>query len=584
MRSVSVRLADLQKVTIPIGFVGENEFTRVIIDCKTIFTEHPNAVVGMVVAPPMGDPYPAVVTRDGDFVIWDVTASDLIYHGRGEFQLSFTVDEMIGKTYKARINVLESILPSGEIPEPLENFLEEASEALTAIPQTIDDALQDAKDSGEFDGFSPIATVTKEGKVATITITDKNGTTSKEIKDGEDGQPGQPGSAGFSPSASVSKSGKIATITITDKNGTTTAQVSDGEDGTDVIDDTTTSLDKTWSSNKIDDKVETLKNALQGKYTKPDTGIPSTDLSSGVQTSLGLADSAYQKPSGGIPASDLASGVIPSVPVTDVQIDDTTIVGTGGVASIPYGSTTQAGVFKIAGGTYGIGLIAGQILYLASATDADIKTATNGYRPITPASQHKSVFYALAKCAGDTTQASSSNPVGTFTNDAKKAIRKMLGIPNQTWELIGEYTVTENTAQFDITTDSNGQPFALSRMVARCWLEPATTSANDYVASRILIKKVDGNDLYVNAPTLRYQTGGAKTFMEYETELFTEFLSTYGTMSSADGNSGSVYNSSSYDSLKIKYIRGFRLAQNSGTATLIPKDTVIKIYGVRIDE
>jgi hypothetical protein len=77
------------------------------------------------------------------------------------------------------------------------------------------------------DGYSPTATVTKSGKVATITITDKNGTTSKSVSDGEDGQDG------YSPTATVTKSGKIATITITDKNGTTTKTVSDGEDGQD---------------------------------------------------------------------------------------------------------------------------------------------------------------------------------------------------------------------------------------------------------------------------------------------------------------------------------------------------------------
>lgn len=40
-------------------------------------------------------------------------------------------------------------------------------------------------------------------------------------------------------------------------------------------------------------------------YQKPSTGIPKSDLASGVQTSLGLADSAYQKPNDGIPNSDL---------------------------------------------------------------------------------------------------------------------------------------------------------------------------------------------------------------------------------------------------------------------------------------
>ena len=78
-------------------------------------------------------------------------------------------------------------------------------------------------------GFSPIANVTKSGDTATITITDKTGTTTAQVKDGTNGQPGEDG---YSPSASVSKSGNTATISITDKNGTTTAQISDGTPGT----------------------------------------------------------------------------------------------------------------------------------------------------------------------------------------------------------------------------------------------------------------------------------------------------------------------------------------------------------------
>lgn len=46
---------------------------------------------------------------------------------------------------------------------------------------------------------------------------------------GEQGVPGTPGQDGFSPIATVTKSGTVATITITDVNGTTTATVSDGE-------------------------------------------------------------------------------------------------------------------------------------------------------------------------------------------------------------------------------------------------------------------------------------------------------------------------------------------------------------------
>ena len=98
------------------------------------------------------------------------------------------------------------------------------------------------------DGFSPTATVSKSGNVATISITDKSGTTSAQVVDGakgdkgdkgdpgigikgdkgDPGADGQDGADGFSPVASVSKSGNTTTISITDKNGTTSAQVFDG--------------------------------------------------------------------------------------------------------------------------------------------------------------------------------------------------------------------------------------------------------------------------------------------------------------------------------------------------------------------
>lgn len=72
------------------------------------------------------------------------------------------------------------------------------------------------------DGFSPIANVSKSGSVATISITDKNGTTTASVSDGTNGRDG---TDGYSPSASVSQSGDTTTISITDKNGTTTANI-----------------------------------------------------------------------------------------------------------------------------------------------------------------------------------------------------------------------------------------------------------------------------------------------------------------------------------------------------------------------
>ncbi|MCM1162376.1 MAG: hypothetical protein NC412_14310 [Roseburia sp.] len=53
------------------------------------------------------------------------------------------------------------------------------------------------------------------------------------VTDGKDGKDGINGEDGFSPVATVTKEGNTATITITDKNGTTTASISDGMNGSD---------------------------------------------------------------------------------------------------------------------------------------------------------------------------------------------------------------------------------------------------------------------------------------------------------------------------------------------------------------
>lgn len=67
----------------------------------------------------------------------------------------------------------------------------------------------------------------------------KDGATGEKGEPGEKGDPGENGETGangadgYSPTASVSKSGTVTTITITDKNGTTTEEILDGKKGAD---------------------------------------------------------------------------------------------------------------------------------------------------------------------------------------------------------------------------------------------------------------------------------------------------------------------------------------------------------------
>ena len=117
------------------------------------------------------------------------------------------------------------------------------------------------------------------------------------------------------------------------------------------------------------------------------------------------------------------------IPVEDVQINGTSVVNNG-VANIPVASASTPGVVRTQH-SYGTNMETGTgVIYVVCAEDSHIKQATQQWRPIVPANQHKATFYGLAKAAGDTTQSQSNNAVGTYTDDAKSAIQSMLGVPS----------------------------------------------------------------------------------------------------------------------------------------------------------
>ena len=285
--------------------------------------------------------------------------------------------DIVTATWKDGTTFTPSVSPEGVISWTNDGGL--------ANPESVDIKGQQG-DPGT-PGFSPTATVTKSGNTATISITDANGTTTASVTDGENGTPGVDGTTftpsvseqgviswtnngglpnpqsvnikgpkgddGISPVATVTKSGDTVTITVMDKDGTTTATISDGQDGNDYV---LTAQDK--------------------------------------QDIAGMVDA----------------------PVQDVQIGSTSILSNG-VAKIKIKSSTPL-IFSQANG-----------LSVETPGNADIKAGTTWQKALTPELQHASVFYGLAKAAGDSTQSSSSNSVGTYTEDAKSKISDMLNAP-----------------------------------------------------------------------------------------------------------------------------------------------------------
>lgn len=270
--------------------------------------------------------------------------------------------------------------------------------------------------------------------------------------------------------------------------------------------------------------------------------------------------------------------------VSDVQVNGTSVV-VDGVANVPAGGDTYGVVKFNTNGNHGIKVsgTTGNLL-IAQATSENIKAATESYRPVAPQHQHESAFYGLAKAAGSD-EKDSILPVGQYTDAAKKAIRQMLGIPNFEWELIADVTVPENTTQFDITTDLSGQPFALRKMMVMAWLEaaPDTGWTSRYVSAYNLITYVNGNTTSIGATTKSYLTNGVATYFEYVSEICGPVSRTSGKASSAPTSTGGdEWVSNLPGSIDIQCYHGFRLSQYSANTPLIPKDSHIKIYGIRI--
>ena len=140
---------------------------------------------------------------------------------------------------------------------------------------------------------------------------------------------------------------------------------------------------------------------------------------------------------------------IPEVNGNDVQINGTSIVQNG-VANVPVAGVNTLGVVKVSTGR-GIEINGVNSLQLVGADNTAIKAQSDSRKPITPLFQHASTFYGLAKAAGDTTQSTSSNAVGTYTDSAKTAIKNMLGV------IDGGGTISETITGTDptITAQNN---------------------------------------------------------------------------------------------------------------------------------
>ncbi len=292
-----------------IGRVGENVSRRILFDCSSALSGRESATISCVIQrPSYDDPYLAPIEETEEAGVYSLTLRDVdvAIAGTVKIELRMLDGEEILKAAIYTGIVDPSITsepvdpgnPMADMLDKLETAAETANEAVkqidvavakaesavteattavdnanTAIDnansaidtantaaanaQSVADTVQAKLDAGELngkdgtdgaDGVSPTVSIAKADGVTTVTITDKDGTHTAEIADGEKGEKGDTGATGpqgdkgdtgatgaagadgYSPTATVTKSGDTATITVTDKSGTTTAEVKDGSD------------------------------------------------------------------------------------------------------------------------------------------------------------------------------------------------------------------------------------------------------------------------------------------------------------------------------------------------------------------
>ena len=120
-----IKLEDLQRAVLNIGFVGENKHSVIEIDCAREFDRYPDAIPTMVVTPPKGEPYPVVISWEDGIVFWEILGGDLARDGDGEIQLTFTQGDVIGKSYEGKTRIHPSTTASSVMPEPWVDWITE---------------------------------------------------------------------------------------------------------------------------------------------------------------------------------------------------------------------------------------------------------------------------------------------------------------------------------------------------------------------------------------------------------------------------------------------------------------------------
>ena len=211
-----------------IGRVGENASRQIVFDCSEVLTEFSGASILCVLRRSKDEmPYTADVTMSGTNATLTLTDTDLAVAGYLSIELRAIKNGVVYKSSVFTGTVALSLYGDADKPgEVVRDVLDRVDAALNAAEAT--------KNQLEL-ALGDVTTAVGSANTAANNAQTVADTVQTKLDNGDfvgaTGPAGSTGADGVSPTVAVSKTGKVATVTITDKDGEHTFTVNDGADG-----------------------------------------------------------------------------------------------------------------------------------------------------------------------------------------------------------------------------------------------------------------------------------------------------------------------------------------------------------------
>lgn len=141
---------DFGKTALNLGRADENKAVRIEIDLSNLLEITPDANASVTVETPSGKKYPATTSKEGKLLIWDVNSADTAEEGRGWAQLTITGsnDEVL-KSVVTATRVWRSISGEGTAPDPVQNWVDDATSKLGNVVSAGENAKEAAEKAEE---------------------------------------------------------------------------------------------------------------------------------------------------------------------------------------------------------------------------------------------------------------------------------------------------------------------------------------------------------------------------------------------------------------------------------------------------